>query len=87
MTGVDILWSQIDKGRRGENIGVSTGIPKLDKVIGGVQPSRYYCISAQSSAGWNKIKKYLHLRNNIIIFVHNISLIKNIKLCNKLQKT
>ena len=40
MNGVDILWSQIDKGRRGENIGISTGIPKLDKVIGGVQPQR-----------------------------------------------
>lgn len=55
MTGLDILWTQINKGRKGENIGVSTGIPKLDKVIGGIQPSRYYCISAQSSAGWIKI--------------------------------
>lgn len=52
MTGLEVLWSQIDKGRRGENIGVSTGIPKLDKVIGGIQPSRYYTIAAQSSAGW-----------------------------------
>ena len=55
MTGLEVLWSQIDKGRRGENIGVSTGIPKLDRVIGGIQPSRYYTIAAQSSAGWIKI--------------------------------
>ena len=54
MTGLDILWNQIDKGRRGENIGISTGISKLDKVIGGIQPSRYYTIAAQSSAGWIK---------------------------------
>lgn len=62
MNGVDILWSQIDKGRRGENIGISTGIPKLDKVLGGIQPSRYYCISAQSSAGWNKLKNIWPLK-------------------------
>lgn len=59
MNGVDILWSQIDKGRRGENIGISTGIPKLDKVIGGVQPQRYYCISAQSSAGKSSLLQFI----------------------------
>jgi len=44
MNGISQLWGLIDKGRRGENIGRSTGIPKLDKVIGGIQPSRYYTI-------------------------------------------
>ena len=57
MTGIDVLWTQIDKGRKGENIGISTGIPKLDKAIGGVQPSRYYTIAAQSSAGLLNKKK------------------------------
>lgn len=55
MCGISQLWTQIDKGRKGENIGLSTGIPKLDKAIGGIQPSRYYTIAAQSSAGWLKL--------------------------------
>ena len=59
MTGIDILWSQIDKGRNGENIGISTGIPKLDKVIGGIQPSRYYTIAAQSSAGKSSLLQFI----------------------------
>lgn len=57
MIGIEQLWNQINKGRNGENIGLSTGIPKLDKVIGGIQPSRYYTIAAQSSAGWIKKTK------------------------------
>ena len=51
MTDLEILWTQIDKGKNGENIGIPTGISKLDKVIGGIQPSRYYCIAAASSVG------------------------------------
>lgn len=51
MNDLTILWKLIEKGRKGENIGVSTGLPKLDKLIGGIQPSRYYLISAASSAG------------------------------------
>jgi len=51
MTDLELLWAQIEKGKRGENIGLSTGIPKLDKVIGGIQPSRFYTIAAASSVG------------------------------------
>ena len=51
MTDLELLWTQIDKGKNGENIGISTGIPKLDKLIGGIQPSRYYTIAAASSVG------------------------------------
>lgn len=41
----------IEKGRKGDNVGLSTGLSKLDKIIGGIQPSRYYVISAASSVG------------------------------------
>lgn len=51
MTDLDLLWTQIEKGKKGENVGISTGIPKLDKAIGGIQPSRYYTIAAASSVG------------------------------------
>ena len=51
MTDLELLWIQIDKGKRGENIGISTGLSKLDRVIGGIQPSRFYTIAAASSVG------------------------------------
>lgn len=47
----DELFSMINKGREGKNIGLSTGLPKLDKIIGGIQPSRYYLCAAASSVG------------------------------------
>lgn len=52
MTELDILWSLINRGKKGENIGRSTGLRKLDKIIGGIQPSRYYLVGAASSVGW-----------------------------------
>lgn len=51
MQEIEILWHLIEQGRKGNNIGTSTGLPKLDKLIGGIQPSRYYLCSASSSAG------------------------------------
>lgn len=51
MSDISILWHMIEKGRKGDNIGTSTGLSKLDKIIGGIQPSRYYVISAGSSVG------------------------------------
>jgi replicative DNA helicase len=38
---------------------LSTGIPKLDKAIGGIQPSRYYTIAAQSSAGKSSLMQFI----------------------------
>ena len=34
---VDLLFNMIDTGREGRNIGLKTGIEKLDKYIGGSQ--------------------------------------------------
>ena len=51
MNNVASLWQLIERGRKGQNIGTSTGLPKLDKIIGGIQPSRYYLIGAASSVG------------------------------------
>lgn len=51
MNNVASLWQLIERGRKGENIGASTGLPKLDKIIGGIQPSRYYLVGASSSVG------------------------------------
>ena len=37
MNNVDLLFQKINEGREGKNIGLSTGIPKLDKYTGGIQ--------------------------------------------------
>lgn len=59
MSEISILWHLIEKGRKGENIGTSTGLSKLDKIIGGIQPSRYYLISAASSVGKTAFVLYM----------------------------
>lgn len=51
MTDLDLLWTLIDNGKRGDNVGRSTGLYKLDRIIGGIQPSRYYLLGAASSVG------------------------------------
>lgn len=64
MSVLDQLWKLINKGKRGESIGKSTGMPKLDKIIGGIQPHRYYLISAASSVG--KTSHVLYIIYNLL---------------------
>lgn len=51
MEAIDQLFSHIEKGMEGHNIGVSTGLPKLDSIIFGIQQSYLYTIGADSGAG------------------------------------
>ena len=55
----DELFERIKEGRNGENIGLSTGLPKLDKIIGGIQPNRYYTIAAASSVGKTSLMLFI----------------------------
>ena len=59
MAQLEELWKIITQGRKGQNIGKSTGMPKLDKVIGGIQPHRYYLVSAASSVGKTSFVLYM----------------------------
>jgi len=61
MTNVDLLFNVIERGRAGKNIGLKTGIPKIDKYIGGIQRANYTLIFALSGAG----KTAWALYNNI----------------------
>ncbi len=45
------LYELIDRGRKGLNIGTSTGLPKLDKVITGIQKQTFYLISGDTGSG------------------------------------
>ena len=64
MSKLDELWKLIDKGKKGESVGKSTGMAKLDKVIGGIQPHRYYLVSAASSVG--KTSYILYIIYNLL---------------------
>lgn len=51
MNNVDLLFNKIDVGREGKNIGLKTGIDKLDSYIGGIQRGVYTLIFGLSGAG------------------------------------
>lgn len=48
---VNSLFDKIDQGRKGKNIGLKTGIPKLDKYTGGIQKGRYTLVFGLSGSG------------------------------------
>lgn len=48
---VSSLFDKIDNGRKGKNIGLKTGIPKLDKYTGGIQKGRYTLVFGLSGSG------------------------------------
>ena len=64
MTDLELLWTLIEKGKKGDNVGVSTGLSKIDKLIGGIQPHRYYLVGAASSVG--KTSFVLYMMYNIL---------------------
>lgn len=64
MTDIELLWNIIERGRKGENIGRSTGLKKLDKFIGGIQPHRYLLVGAASSVG--KTSYILYIMYNLL---------------------
>lgn len=47
--GVDRLLKNIESGKQGRNIGISTGLPVLDSVIFGIQKKYLYTIGADTS--------------------------------------
>lgn len=51
MSIVKGLLKNIDNGRKGRNIGISTGLPDLDKIIYGIQRRYLYVVGGDTSAG------------------------------------
>ena len=65
--GVNKLYKNVKRGKEGKNVGISTGMPKLDSVIYGIQKSYLYTIGADTSGGKTSFA--------LDVFVYN--LIKN----------
>lgn len=51
MTGTEKLKALIDRGRKGENQGLSIGLPKLERFIDGLTPETYYLIAGGTGSG------------------------------------
>ena len=51
MDNVDLLFKKIDSGKEGGNIGLKTGLEKLDKYTGGMQKGVYTLIYGLSGSG------------------------------------
>lgn len=51
MSIVDELYNKIDDGREGKNIGLKTGLPKLDFYTGGFKKGVYSLYFSKSSVG------------------------------------
>lgn len=61
MTSVDNLFEQIEQGRKGKNIGLSSGISKMDKYTGGLQKKCYTLIFGLSGSGKSSYVLYTHI--------------------------
>ena len=62
MNNVEQLFKNINAGREGKNIGISTGIPKLDSYIGGLQKKTYYLVFSDSGGGKTALSLYILYR-------------------------
>ena len=49
--GVKQLYHNIKKGKEGKNLGISTGCPKLDHIINGVQRKYMYIVAGDTGSG------------------------------------
>jgi len=80
---IDNLYKTIENGKLGRNIGVSTGSPKLDSVIYGIQKRYLYTVGADSGGGktsfaldifiYNLIKNKGNRKINILYYSFEMS--------------
>lgn len=71
MTITEQVIDQIDKGREGLNKGLPLGLPKLEKVTGGVMPSTYTLIAAGTSVGKTSLALYSYIYKPIMDNIDN----------------
>lgn len=76
MNNVDLLFEKIDKGREGKNIGLRTGIDKLDKYTGGIQTGLYTLIFGISGSAKSALALYSYIYRPLKDYPE-----KDIKLC------
>lgn len=58
MSGVETLYSKIEEGRKGKNLGLKTGLPHLDWYTGGFQKGVYKLVYGVSGSGKSSVVVY-----------------------------
>ena len=64
MSNINTLRKEIDNGRLGRNVGISTGLDKLDSLIYGIQRKYLYLVGSDSGSGKSSFV--------IDIFIYNL---------------
>lgn len=68
----DDFIEEVDRGRKGENIALSTGLPKLDKLIGGVGKATYYLLGANLGIGKTAFADHCFILTPYHQMLHNL---------------
>jgi replicative DNA helicase len=80
MSYFDDFLHDVDRGRLGLNRSLSTGLPKLDQYIGGVQKQVYYLVGGNTGTGKTAfadaafvLNPYIHMRHLLLNPVEGIT--------------
>lgn len=71
MSYKDQFYELVDKGRRGENIGLSLGLSKLELYMDGFLPETSYLIGASSGAGKSTFTLYSFIYKPLMSYLDN----------------
>lgn len=72
MSYFDDFIEDVEAGRQGRNIGLSTGSKKLDNALGGVQRGTYYLIGGNTGTGKTAFADHAFVLSPYENYLHNI---------------
>lgn len=61
MTAVDLFYQKVEEGKKGNNMGIPSGFPKLDKYIYGIQRRFMSVVMADSGAGKSSTAIFMYI--------------------------
>ena len=73
MTGTERFYELIDKGRDGNNIGLTIGLPKMELYMDGLLPGTSYLIAAQSGVGKSTFMLYSFIYKPLKEYMNGVS--------------
>lgn len=71
MSKVSRLFELIDKGRKGDNVGLSMGMPKLEELIDGVTPETYYLVAGSTGSAKTSFVLYSFIYKPLLANIDN----------------
>ncbi len=71
MTGTESFFDLVDRGRKGQNIGLTIGSPKLEMYMDGFLPGTSYLIGGTSGSGKSTYMLWAYVYKPLIDFLEN----------------